>query len=137
MTAQVTMLTDEIKRLEFHVRVEYDEDPTYSHYEHPEGEYVLYADHLAAIAVYEARLAEDAKVRAGLVEALNIARTRVLFDSEEADMAWESEVVINRIDAALAAAKGELADSRSKFTFTELTPEEAQIRYLKSMKEVK
>lgn len=56
-------------------------------------------------SIYEARLAEEKVVRAELVEALNIARTRVLFDSEEADMAWESEVVINRIDAALSAAK--------------------------------
>jgi hypothetical protein len=71
-----------------------------------------------ARSIYEARLAEEAKVRAQLVEALEDAKQRIVFDNEDdfdcgipsigADYqpeAFEAVGLVESINAALAAAK--------------------------------
>ena len=70
------------------------------------GDAVMYEDHLSAVAAVEARLAEDAKARAQLVEAL-----------KDASFAYATEVTahgtitqrgiyrLDKWDTALAAAK--------------------------------
>ena len=71
---------------------------------HPVGDYVEYEDHLAAIAIYEARLAEDAKVRAQLVASLQNLVAAICKVQD-----WDGTRVgsaLGDVDAALAAAKG-------------------------------
>ena len=70
---------------------------------HPIGDYVEYEDHLAAIAAYEARLAEDAKVRAQLMASLQNLVAAICKVQD-----WDGTRVgsaLDDVDAALAAAK--------------------------------
>ena len=71
--------------------------------------YVLHSDHLAAIADYEARIAEDAKVRAQLVEALKKTSNVLIHHRIDGHTnplcGWDFAATLANIDAALAAAK--------------------------------
>ena len=71
-----------------------------------DGSWMLYSDHLAAIAAYEARLAEDAKVRAQLVEALEAAREWMIEEGCDCGVDEPESCALCLTVAALAAAKG-------------------------------
>ena len=69
-----------------------------------DGSWMLYSDHLAAIAAYEARLAEDAKVRAQLFHALDNLYAMV---NGECPSLLEDDHHDGMVRAALAAFEGE------------------------------
>lgn len=95
-----------IDRLEFRIRVEYDEDPSYSHYVCADGDYVLYTDHLAALAAATER--EKALVEAleAMVIMSDAGEQPRKFDEA---LSWrDNDLKARRLaDAALALVKEE------------------------------
>ena len=71
-------------------------------YKHEDGPYVWYTDHQATVARYEARLAEDAKVRAQFFHALDNLYAMV---NGECPSLLENDHHDDMVRAALAAAK--------------------------------
>ena len=77
-------------------------------YKHEDGPYVWYTDHQATVARYEARLAEDAKVRDRLVATLESISTvswrnfDAGFRGPQSFVDWAKSIA----NDALAAAKG-------------------------------